>query len=148
MCGFVSQSKLSVCLQMLYVCRWPLGRGSRMQARLASQMPGARCPGGNADRRRQNLPRVLTWRFCGNGKHMTLRMSFRQAQPQGRLRKPCEGHTVSVVDRRVYILFGKHEDDHGNPVCMSCCKHSRCFFVALFIIMCSLRLCRSFTAGA
>ena len=42
---------------------------------------------------------------------------WQQAQPQGRLRKPCEGHSLSVVDRCVYVLFGKHEDDHGNPVC-------------------------------
>jgi N-acetylneuraminic acid mutarotase len=33
------------------------------------------------------------------------------------MRKPCEGHTVSVVDRSLYILFGKHEDDHNNCVC-------------------------------
>ena len=44
-------------------------------------------------------------------------MRWSQAQPQGRLRKPCEGHTISVVDRTVYVLFGKHEDDHGNPIC-------------------------------
>ena len=44
-------------------------------------------------------------------------MRWQQAQPQGRLRKPCEGHTVSVVDKRLYVLFGKHEDDHGNPIC-------------------------------
>ena len=40
-----------------------------------------------------------------------------QAQPQGRLRKPCEGHTVSVVGKKLYVLFGKHEDDQGNPIC-------------------------------
>lgn len=38
-------------------------------------------------------------------------------QPQGRPRKSCEGHTVSVVDRVLYILFGKHEDDMGHVVC-------------------------------
>ena len=44
-------------------------------------------------------------------------MRWQQGQPQGRLRKPCEGHTISVVDHVVYVLFGKHEDDHGNPIC-------------------------------
>jgi N-acetylneuraminic acid mutarotase len=43
--------------------------------------------------------------------------AWRQAQPQGRLRKPCEGHTLSVVEHNLYVLFGKHEDDHGNPIC-------------------------------
>ena len=33
------------------------------------------------------------------------------------MRKPCEGHTVSVVDKCLYILFGKHEDDNANAVC-------------------------------
>ena len=42
---------------------------------------------------------------------------WRQAQPQGRPRKPCEGHTISVVGTSLYILFGKHEDDHGNAIC-------------------------------
>ena len=42
---------------------------------------------------------------------------WRQAQPQGRLRKPCEGHTVSVVEHCLYVLFGKHEDDSGAPIC-------------------------------
>jgi len=38
-------------------------------------------------------------------------------QPQGRPRKSCEGHTVSVVERTLYILFGKHEDDIGHIIC-------------------------------
>ncbi len=44
-------------------------------------------------------------------------MRWQQAQPCGRARKPCEGHTVSVVDRCLYVLFGKHEDDVGNVTC-------------------------------
>jgi len=44
-------------------------------------------------------------------------MRWIQAQPQGRARRPCEGHTVSVVDKCLYILFGKHEDDCGNVIC-------------------------------
>lgn len=44
-------------------------------------------------------------------------MRWTQAQPQGRARKPCEGHTVSVIDTCIYVLFGKHEDDAGNVVC-------------------------------
>ena len=40
-----------------------------------------------------------------------------QAQPQGRMRKPCEGHTVSVVGKSLYVLFGKHEDDNAGSVC-------------------------------
>ena len=36
------------------------------------------------------------------------------------MRKPCEGHTVSVVDRSLYILFGKHEVDHGKEVLCVC----------------------------
>ena len=44
-------------------------------------------------------------------------MKWQQAQPHGRARKPCEGHTVSVVDKCLYVLFGKHEDDCGNVVC-------------------------------
>ena len=44
-------------------------------------------------------------------------MKWLQAQPQGRVRKPCEGHTVSVVGKSLYVLFGKHEDDCGNVVC-------------------------------
>tara|TARA_B110001452_G_scaffold267018_1_gene275430 strand:- start:1134 stop:2534 length:1401 start_codon:yes stop_codon:yes gene_type:complete len=44
-------------------------------------------------------------------------MKWQQAQPHGRARKPCEGHTVSVVDKSLYVLFGKHEDDCGNVVC-------------------------------
>lgn len=43
--------------------------------------------------------------------------SWRQAQCQGRLRKPCEGHTISVVGQCIYVLFGKHEDDHGIAIC-------------------------------
>jgi hypothetical protein len=44
-------------------------------------------------------------------------MRWKHAQPQGRARQSCEGHTVSVVDRTLYILFGKHEDDCGNVSC-------------------------------
>ena len=44
-------------------------------------------------------------------------MRWQQAQPHGRARKPCEGHTVSVVDTCLFVLFGKHEDDCGNVVC-------------------------------
>jgi len=33
------------------------------------------------------------------------------------MRKPCEGHTVSVVEKCLFVLFGKHEDDHGHSVC-------------------------------
>ena len=44
-------------------------------------------------------------------------MRWQQAQPHGRARKPCEGHTVSVVDTSLFVLFGKHEDDCGNVVC-------------------------------
>mmetsp|Transcript_4698 Transcript_4698/g.10235 ORF Transcript_4698/g.10235 Transcript_4698/m.10235 type:complete len:548 (-) Transcript_4698:199-1842(-) len=44
-------------------------------------------------------------------------MRWYQVQPQGRARRPCEGHTVSVVDRCLYILFGKHEDEQGNVIC-------------------------------
>ncbi|KAL1500249.1 hypothetical protein AB1Y20_012917 [Prymnesium parvum] len=44
-------------------------------------------------------------------------MRWQQAQPQGRPRKPCEGHTVSVVGRSLYIMFGKHEDDGGRVSC-------------------------------
>ena len=44
-------------------------------------------------------------------------MRWRQAQPQGRVRKPCEGHTASHVDKCLYLLFGKHEDDNGSAHC-------------------------------
>jgi len=44
-------------------------------------------------------------------------MRWSQAQPQGRARRPCEGHTVSVVGKCLYILFGKHEDDCANVLC-------------------------------
>ena len=37
--------------------------------------------------------------------------------PAGRTRKPCEGHTISVVGKCLYLLFGKHEADNGNPIC-------------------------------
>ena len=49
--------------------------------------------------------------------HLRARMRWQQAQPHGRARKPCEGHTVSVVDTCLFVLFGKHEDDCGNVVC-------------------------------
>ena len=45
------------------------------------------------------------------------REPVQQAQPQGRARKPCEGHTVSVYGKDLYILFGKHEDDQGVVSC-------------------------------
>ena len=44
-------------------------------------------------------------------------MKWQQAQPQGRARKPCEGHTASHVDGCLYLLFGKHEDDNGTAHC-------------------------------
>ena len=44
-------------------------------------------------------------------------MRWTTAWPQGRARRPCEGHTVSVVGKCLYILFGKHEDDLGNLIC-------------------------------
>jgi len=52
-------------------------------------------------------------------------MRWQQAQPHGRARKPCEGHTVSVVDTSLFVLFGKHEDDCGNVVCPPRPCHSR-----------------------
>jgi hypothetical protein len=44
-------------------------------------------------------------------------MRWTQSQPQGRARKPCEGHTSSAIDKKIYILFGKHEDENGAVVC-------------------------------
>jgi len=44
-------------------------------------------------------------------------MKWSQIQPRGRARRPCEGHSCSVVGRRVFILFGKHEDEEGKVIC-------------------------------
>ena len=61
---------------------------------------------------------VKRGKFCvTDSSRSPLQMRWQQAQPHGRARKPCEGHTVSVVDTSLFVLFGKHEDDCGNVVC-------------------------------
>jgi len=44
-------------------------------------------------------------------------MRWLQAQPQGRARRPCEGHTCCGIDKKIFILFGKHEDENGAVIC-------------------------------
>ena len=44
-------------------------------------------------------------------------VQWRQLQAKGRMRKPCEGHTASHIDGKLYLMFGKHEDSLGQCVC-------------------------------